>query len=286
MDVQNLAEHNDGIRFLIVSICVFSKYAWVTPIQNKQMVTVVQAYQNQLLQTGQIPVNIRCDKGSEFLNHQFKNLCDDFSMNAYTSNNEVKCAVVERFIRTLRGKMSKYLHFWNSRRYIDNLQSLVLSYNNTYHSSIKMTPKQAIEHRDFGQVFENLYKRKDFRIKAGQLVKKTSHLKEKDFVRISSLKNRFAKETDPNFTEEIYKIKKITYNFNEPVYHLQDMANEDIEGSFSRHEIQKITQVNDKLYKIETILDEKTINGELWCLVRYRGYSSKFDKWIKNSEIV
>jgi hypothetical protein len=242
MDMQKLAPYNDGTRYLIVSICVFSKFAWVTPIPNKQMTTVVDAYRDQLFKTGQISLNLRCDKGSEFLNHEFKQMCEDFGINLYTSNNEVKCAVVERFIRTLRGKLSKYLSYHNTNRYIHDLQALVRSYNNTYHSSIKMSPERALNHADFGRVFENQYRRKDFRVHVGRIMNKADNVRAGDFVRISTLKQRFAKESDPNFTPETFKVWKITYNFNEPVYHLVDMANENIRGTFSKHEIQKISK--------------------------------------------
>ena len=79
------------------------------------------------------------DKGIKFYNKDVQNL-----VALYSTENEEKSCVIERFNRTIKEKMFKYLSANNTRKYIDALELLVDQYNNTIHSSIKMTPIEAI----------------------------------------------------------------------------------------------------------------------------------------------
>ena len=58
----------------------------------------------------------------------------------YSTNNEGKSVIVERFIRTLKYKIYKYMTSVSKNVYIDKLDDIVKKYNNTYHTSIKMEP--------------------------------------------------------------------------------------------------------------------------------------------------
>ena len=78
------------------------------------------------------------DKGKEFYNKDVKKL-----VSLYSTENEEKSCVIERFNRTIKEKMFKYFSANNTRKYIDVLELLVDQYNNTIHSSIKMTPIEA-----------------------------------------------------------------------------------------------------------------------------------------------
>ena len=55
-------------------------------------------------------------------------------------HNEGKSVVVERFIRTLKTKIYKYMTSISKNVYIDKLDDIVNEYNNTYHRTIKMKP--------------------------------------------------------------------------------------------------------------------------------------------------
>ena len=58
----------------------------------------------------------------------------------YSINNEEKSVFAERFIRTLRTKIYKYMTSVSKNVYIDKLVDMVNEYNNTYHRAIKMKP--------------------------------------------------------------------------------------------------------------------------------------------------
>ena len=126
-----------------IYLYVYSKYAWVIPVKNKTAVSVLQAFKI-ILSKGRTPKNIQSDKGTEFENHLFQNFLKKNNIHFYTSKNyDIKAAVVERFNRTLKTKMYKYFTMKKTKKYIDILNKLVSSYNNTCHRSIGMTPTEA-----------------------------------------------------------------------------------------------------------------------------------------------
>ena len=86
---------------------------------------------------------VQNDKGAEFLNLTFQSMLHRHGIKFYTSENEnLKAAVVERFNRTLKTKMFRYFTYANTRRYLDVLDDLLHSYNNTHHRSIGMAPSE------------------------------------------------------------------------------------------------------------------------------------------------
>jgi hypothetical protein len=147
-DLSSLSKYNDKNKYLLTCIDVFSKYAWVLPIKSKSGSSLTEAFSTLLVDRN--PAHLQTDKGTEFLNGSFQSLLSKHAIRFYTSeNDDIKASVVERFNRTLKTKMWKYFTHKNTYRYIDILQDLVHSYNNTYHRSIGMTPAEvSIDNED------------------------------------------------------------------------------------------------------------------------------------------
>ena len=139
-DMQLLSKFNKGFRFLLCVIDTYSKYAWVVPLKDKKGVSIVNAFQKILNVSGRKPNKIWVDKGSEFYNISFKKWLKDNDIEMYSTNNEGKSVVAERFIRTLNNKIYKHMTAISKNVYIDKLDDIVKEYNNTYHTSIKMKP--------------------------------------------------------------------------------------------------------------------------------------------------
>ena len=137
-DMQLLSKFNKGFRFLLCVIDIFSKYAWVIPLKDKKGIS--NAFQIILKESNRKPNKIWVDKGSEFYNNSFKKWLKDNDIEMYSTNNEGKSAIAERFIRTLKNKIYKYMTSVSKNVYIDKLEDIIKKYNNTYHTSIKMTP--------------------------------------------------------------------------------------------------------------------------------------------------
>ena len=118
---------------------MFSKYAWVVPIKDKKGTSIVNAFQ-KIISEGRKPNKIWVDQGSEFYNKSFKDFLKINNIKMYSTYNEGKSVVAERFIRTLKNKIFKHMTAISKNVYFDVLDDIVNKYNNTVHRSIKMKP--------------------------------------------------------------------------------------------------------------------------------------------------
>ena len=103
-DTQLSSKFNKRFRFLLCVIDVYSKYGWVVPLKDKKGVSTVNAFQKILNDSGRKRNKIWVDKGSEFYNNSFKKWLKDSDIEMYSTNNEGKSVVAEKFIRTLKLK--------------------------------------------------------------------------------------------------------------------------------------------------------------------------------------
>ena len=184
---------NKGFRFLLCVIDIFSKYAWVVPLSDKKCVSIVNAFQNILKKFNRKPNKIWEDKGCEFYNNSFTKWLQESDIEMYSTHNEGKSVVAERFIRTIKNKIYKYMTSI-SNVYIDKLDGTVNEYNNTHYRTIKIKPIDVKNNAyiNIGKEFND----------------KDPKFKVSDHVRISEYKNIFAKGYTRNWSEEIFVIKE------------------------------------------------------------------------------
>ena len=225
--MQLISKFNKGFRFLLRVIDIFSKYAWIVPLKDKKGVSIVDAFQKILDDSNRKPNKIWVDKGSEFYNNSFKKWLKDNDIEMYSIHNEGKSVVAERFIRTLKTKIYKYMTSVLKNVYIDKLDDIVGEYNNTYHRTIKMKP---VDVKDNTYIdFKKEVNDKDPKFKAG------------DRVRISKYKNIFVKRYTPNRPEGVSLIKKVN-NTVPWTYVVNDLNGEEIIGTFYEKELEKTNQ--------------------------------------------
>ena len=137
-DMQLMSKFNKGFKSLLCVIDIFSKYAWVVPLKGKKGISIANAFQKFLKQSNRKPNKIWVDKGSEFYNNFFKKWLQDNDIAMYYTHNAGKSVVVERFIRTLKNKIYRYMTSISKNVYIHHLDDIVNEYNNTYHRTIKI----------------------------------------------------------------------------------------------------------------------------------------------------
>ena len=128
--MQLISKFNKGFRFLLCVIDIFSKCAWVVPLKDKKVISITNAFQKILDKSERKPNKIWVDKGSEFYNNSFKKWLKDNDIEMYSIHNEGKSVVAERFIRTLKAKIYKYMMV-SKNVYIDKLGHIVGTFNNT-----------------------------------------------------------------------------------------------------------------------------------------------------------
>ena len=238
VDLSSLSRANSGFRYLLTTIDVFSKYARVAALKTKSASEVTTAFDHLIQHTA--CKLLQTDKGTEFRNSMFQKLLRDNNIRHYTSeNDDIKCAVVERFHRTLLSKLYRYFEHRNTTRYIDILQDLVASYNDTYHSSIKMAPSAVDVHNE-SDVRHSLYSPT-----VNVSVRRLRRLRNKatfavgDLVRISSAKRLFKKGYQKGWTLELFTVSRVLVT--RPVtYGLTDLNGEPLLGTFYARELQKV----------------------------------------------
>jgi len=265
-DLSSLARYNDGFRYLLTCIDCFSRYAWAVPIRNKTASAVTDAFASLI--SLRKPTYVQSDKGGEFLNSTFQSFLKANDIRFYTSeNDDIKCALVERFNRTLKTRMWRYFTYKNSLRYIDVLQDLLKSYNDSVHGAIKMAPSRVTVHNE--------------RQQPRRAVGSKSKLAVGNLVRISETKRQFKKGYLPSWTRELFRVTAV--HSTDPItYSICDLSDEPIKGRFYDPELQKVK--SDEVFKIEKILKTRKKGGKTEYLVRWLGYPPKFDSWV--SEIV
>ena len=109
-DMQLLSRYNREYRFLLCVIDIYSKNTWVIPLKDKKGISIVNAFQKIIVDSKRRPNRIWIDKGSKFYDNSFKKWIKENDITMYSTNNEGKSVIVERFIRTLKTKIYKYIH--------------------------------------------------------------------------------------------------------------------------------------------------------------------------------
>ena len=312
MDMSKYAGKNDGATFILLVIDVFSKYVWLQPLQNKTGAETAKAFKN-ILQRGRKPGRLRTDKGNililekficvdkfnfiscyilfityyylftgwEFLHQQtIQKFFKENSIHHFSSQNETKACIAERAIKTIKARITRYITATQNYRYIHKLQDFAKSYNETYHRSIAMTPDKVNKENET-RVWWTLFWPKN------KITRKSSKfaLATGDLVRISNLRRTFEREYDIRWTGELFKVSKRYLRGGKTIYKIEDFHGDEIKGTFYPQELQKVTIEDDKVWKVDKILNRRTRKGKNEVLVRWLYWPKSFDSW-ENEESI
>ena len=131
MDMSRYRSDNDGVRYLLSAICVFSKQAHLEPLMTKEGSEVAKAAA-KILDSRPLGIQVvQTDRGSEFKSAPFQRMLEARGIHHFFAGGSTKAAVVERFHRTFRSRLSKYMFRKRTHRYLDALQSILRGYNVT-----------------------------------------------------------------------------------------------------------------------------------------------------------
>ena len=262
--MQLISKYQKEIRYLLCVIDLFRRYAWVIPLKNKKGESIAEGFKKIMDDSNRKPNKIWVDHGSEFYNNTFKSFLKENYIEMYSTFNEGKSVVAERFIKTLKNKIYKHMTTIGENVYFNDLDDIVKKYNSTAYSSIKMKPKDVADY-SFVEYSEETNE-KDPKFKVG------------DSVRISKYKNIIAKCYTPNWSEEVFSVNKIQ-NTVSWTYLINDFSGEEIKGSFYEKELQKTDQNE---FRIEKVIKRK--GNKLY--IKWKGYNNSFNSWIDKKDIV
>ena len=204
--VGNLAKYNDGFQYLLFVIDVLSKFLWVLPIKNKSAKTVLEAMKRILKDN--VPMKLRTDKGSEFVNQWFKKFMKENNIYFFTTQNVPKASIVERSQRTFKAMLYRMMRQNRSYRYIDRLQELVSNYNSTGHRSLNYLAPKNIDKTNEVDVWANMFlkKSKSKPKTSKKTYKPPIKFRKGQYVRISyQKKNRLL---NPTWTSSVQKFTR------------------------------------------------------------------------------
>ena len=237
-DLSELSKFNKGIRYCFVYMDGFSRFC-VIRTQKTKTVTETTKSLKFCLKLKYFSGLKKCwsDRGAEFTGKTFQNVLKSHGISHYTTHNyDIKVSLVERLILTIKRKIYRYLTEKNTFKYIDVLQDIVKSYNNSVHSSLATTPNEVhFKYNQFqiAELFERWHG-----------YKTTPHpnslvIKPGDFVRVATLKrlDKFYKKSRRVASREIFRVETVDVSESPPLYSIQDKSGNVISGRFYPHEL-------------------------------------------------
>lgn len=275
----NLAEENDGVRFLLCAIDILSKQLRIQPLKNKTAKAVLRAM--RLMLEDAKPKKVRADKGSEFVNQWFRKLMQQEDIFFFSTQNPVKASHVERVQRTIKTKIYRFMRHNQSYRYIDKLPEIVDSYNNTPHRSLNGLSPNQVNKSNEADVWAFMYLKKRPRTKT----KPNFHFRVGNLVRISIAKAPFRRAYSEQYTTEVFKVYGRLLKQGIPMYKLKDMKDEAIKGLFYTNELQKVDKDQDSLWFIEQIIKRRKRKGKNEVYVKWAGFPDSFNSWIDAADV-
>ena len=161
-----------------------------------------------------------------------------------------------------------------SHRYIDILPDLMRSYNNSFHRSIGMKPRD-VKPTHVSVIMKRLYPK--------ETTRKTSKFKVGDNVRITRKHRTFQKGYEQKWSYEVFYISKV--NVSKPVtYTLRDYKSEAIIGNFYSRDIQKVDKTNN-IFPIERVINKRQKHRKIEYFVKFVGYPSEANSWIPQEDL-
>ena len=181
----------NGVRFLLIVIDMFSHYLWVEPLLNKTEESVIEAFQCIFQRTPK-PQRLQTDYGGEFKGRKMEVYSDSINVKHWSAHNDkIKANYAERVIHTLKSPLWNYMRKVKRYRYIDVLQDLVKSYNDTLHCTISMKPSEVTRGHVEWRLWWHQYKPKESYVKFQQMHKASFGFKRGDHMCISHMPQTF-----------------------------------------------------------------------------------------------
>lgn len=287
MDMKDLDSDNDGYKYVLVAIDVFSRFAWCVPTKSKAAKDILTALE-MLLAGPRTPNVIRTDKGREFNNKEVSKFLASRDIHQFSSQNtETKANYAERLIKTIKHRLYRYFITNKTQRYVDVLPEVTESYNNTKHSSLGRTPSSINRNNEHESRYDQYvirHKRRHARVKK-EAQRKRYAFKIGQTVRVTHIRNVFDREYSQKWTGELFKVKR-RFRLDElPVYQIEDWSGEDVKGTFYEPELQAVNVDENKEYYVEKVLKKRTRHKRREILVRWLHWPKKYDSWIPEVDL-
>ena len=259
MDMSDIAAANNNIKYFFIAVDVFSRFASVVPMKNKFSKTVIDAMKETFKVMSGKPKILNCDNGSEFINNDFKKFVkeNNIEVRYVEVGDHRKMSIAERFNRTLREKINKFLAIHHTTRYIDAFTAIVDNYNDSYHTGIKKAPREVTNNDESIIRLTNK--------KYNRALNEETKFKIGDEVRYIKNKTTFEKGSLPKWSKEIHEIRsktEHTYTLdNNKIYKYYELMKvNDVDIPILQHTATPSREKLRKDNKVKRILRQENIN--------------------------
>lgn len=215
--------------YIVACIDCFSRQAYIEPVPSKKADVVLSAFRVILRRAGTTPRVLQKDLGTEFFG-PFTRFLVEHNIHYFSSPSSQKCAIVERFNRTIQNKIYRFVSA-NLQLTYNDLQDIVRSYNHTKHRTLGIAPVDVTPANEYEiwlkQYADYIYSKKQIPLKVG------------DKVLISKLKTVFSRGYQTHFRPEILQVALVLRTFP-PTFVLKDRNNTIVPGTFYLQQLSKI----------------------------------------------
>ena len=277
-DFQKWSGENGGVRYLLVVIDIFSRYTWAEPIHDKTNESVKAAFRN-IFEEGRIPRRLRTDAGKEFTANTMSPFFEEYNITHFISLNEPKANYAERVIKTLKSKIVRYMNMMGTGRYTDILEDMLTSYNNTYHTKLKMAPSE-VSSENADALWWSQYKPRNKFDPLKRKEKPQYKYAVGDHVRIPKTAVTFGREYDQRWTGEIFEVTNRFQRDGINMYKVEDQDKELVLGSFYEGELQRVLKDQENKWKVERIISEEGEGADKRAYVKFAGWPAFYNRWI------
>lgn len=231
MDVRHSKRQNGGTTFLLVVIDVFSRFVFVRPLLSKTSTAVAAAFSNILKKHKRKPFKLQTDKGTEFLGWPFQTMLRENRIHHFTTHQDVKAQIAERFNRTIRELMTRWATETDQDTYLRVLPKLVYFYNYKRKHTAFGTPPGKVTRRNQRLIFDRQYR------KYLSAVPRRHKFNVGDTVRLTAWRPTFHRAKHKNFTRRLFNVINKMHT-NPPTYQVLDDEGEPIHGAIYESEMQ------------------------------------------------
>ncbi len=287
IDVSTLARENDGIRFLLLYIDIFTKRVWVHALRRKTAVRVERAVRHWLTHLDALPRVFTTDLGLEFRNRRVQSTLREFNVEWRGAVGTLKACFAERANKSLQILIHKYLTAHETLRYIDALQALVRTYNRRGHRTLHgMAPRdadlpgnetivQGILHQQYEKRGRGRARRyANLRFKIGDLVRLKT-----EAGKVSSSRRAYAQQ----FHGEYFRVVRINRTLPYPMYHLRSLdTGELIKGGLYAGQLQR---QRGNIWLIERVFTSRVRRGVREYFVKWMWFGPQWNEWIRADSI-
>ena len=222
---------NNGFKYILMVIDNLSKYGWAEPLKNKTGAVVKKAIMAIMKHSKRKPKIFTTDAGKEFTTHSLKKYLKWRKIKHLIARDFAKASVVERWNRTIKEKIHKYLTHKNTKRFINILDDVVDGYNYTIHSRTKFKPIDVNKSNE-RLAYRNLFKNRT------PIENQTFSIGDK--VKVFLKRRKFDKGYLANYSKEIFFIHKILYTSPFYKYKVRDKRGSIVRGSYYAKELYKL----------------------------------------------